>query len=153
MRRDEKQIVDRKEIDTIIDASQVCRLAMAKDNQPYLVPLSFGYDGEALYIHTADAGLKIDYFESNPNVCFEFEHQVQLIPDDNQACKWSFSFESVIGHGTIHELTAPIEKELGLNHIMRHYSNRDWQYNQKAVAKTRIWKIDIDKVTGKRSVG
>lgn len=153
MRRDEKQIRNRTQIDGIIHASQVCRLAMAKDNLPYLVPLSFGYDGKTIYLHTAVAGRKIEYFQSNPNVCFEFEHQVRLVTHDLSPCKWSFSFECVIGHGTISELSDPKEKEYGLEQIMRHYSNRQWQYNEKAVARTRIWKIAIQEITGKRSAG
>ncbi|MGD8833836.1 MAG: pyridoxamine 5'-phosphate oxidase family protein [Desulfobacteraceae bacterium] len=56
MRREDKQITDRKEIDAIIHGSKVCRLAMSKENQPYLVPLSFGYDGKAIYVHTAGTG-------------------------------------------------------------------------------------------------
>ena len=151
MRREEKQITDRKEIDAIIHGSKVCRLAMAKENQPYLVPLSFGYDGKALYVHTAGDGQKIEYIESNPNVCFEFEHQVQLISDDRKACNWSFTFECVIGFGTISELSDPLEKERGLAHIMRHYSNQKWQFNEKAMAKTRLWKIAIHTISGKRS--
>ncbi|MEJ2156277.1 MAG: pyridoxamine 5'-phosphate oxidase family protein [Desulfobacteraceae bacterium] len=152
MRRKEKQITDRKEIDAIIHASLVCRMAMARENKPYLVPLSFGYDGSAIYLHTAAEGHKIDYIEANPNVCVEFEHQVQVLEDDNQACKWSFRFQSVIGFGTIRELVDPSRKEQGLNHIMKHYSHKEWSFNLKAVAKTRVWKIDIHSLQGKRSI-
>jgi len=151
MRRKEKQITEREEIDAIIHASSVCRMAMAHDNQPYIVPLSFGYDGNAIYIHTADTGMKIDMILANPNVCFEFEHQVKIMSDDNKACNWSFSYQSVIGFGTIGELKDPSQKEEGLNHIMRHYDGKEWTFNPKAVAKTRVWKITIDTLHGKRS--
>lgn len=151
MRRKEKQITERKEIDDIINASPVCRMAMAHGNEPYLVPLSFGYDGNAVYIHTAIQGKKIDIIEANPRVCIEFEHKVQVIKDDNQACKWSFSFQSVIGFGTIKELRDTDQKKQGLNHIMRHYTGKEWPFNPKAVEKTRVWKIDIESLCGKCS--
>ena len=151
MRRKEKQITERKEIDAIIHASPVCRMAMAHNNLPYLVPLSFGYDGGAVYIHTAVRGKKIDIIEANPKVCVEFEHEVRIVSDDNQACNWSFAFQSVIGFGTISELQEPAQKEEGLNHIMRHYSNKKWTYNTKALAKAKVWKIDIDSLYGKQS--
>ena len=151
MRRKEKQITERKEIDAVIHASPVCRMAMARDNRPYLVPLSFGYDGRAVYIHTAMEGKKIDFIKANPRVCIEFEDGVRVLPDDNQACKWSFAFQSVIGFGTIRELQDPDQKEEGLDHIMRHYADREWTYNPKAAAKTRVWKIDLDSLHGKRS--
>ena len=151
MRRKEKQITERKEIDAVIHASTVCRMAMARGDQPYVVPLSFGYDGRSVYIHTAAEGKKIDFVEANPSVCLEFEHQIQVISDDNKACNWSFSFQSVIGFGTISELQDAGEKEKGLNHIMRHYSDKQWSYNPKAVAKTRVWKIDFESLDGKKS--
>ena len=93
MRRTEKEISDRPRLDALIRDSLVCRVAMAKDNAPYLVPLSFGYDGTAIYLHTAPAGRKISHFEANPQVCFEFERQVELRRDPVNACKWSFNFE------------------------------------------------------------
>ncbi len=151
MRRKEKQITEREEIDAIIHASPVCRMAMASGNEPYLVPLSFGYDGSAIYIHTAVKGKKIDIIEHNPKVCIEFEHQVQIISDDDKACNWSFAYQSVIGFGTISELQEPSQKEEGLNHIMRHYVDKEWTYKPKALAKTRVWKIDVEMLSGKRS--
>ncbi len=151
MRRKEKQITEKLEIDAIITASQVCRLALARENQPYLVPLSFGYDGKAIYVHTAVEGKKIDYFEANNRVCFEFERGVQLKPDENLACKWSIHFESVIGDGTIDELTEPQAMQYGLNQIMVHYSGKSWTFDPKAMARTRVWKISIASICGKRS--
>ena len=151
MRRNDKEITDRSQLDAIIHGSQVCRLALAKDNTPYLVPLSFGYDGEALYLHTAPDGKKIDYFQANPQVCFEFERNVELRRDPDNACKWSFNFESVIGFGTVHELTVPAQKEHALNEIMRHYSGQTWSFEPGAPAKVRVWKVAITSLTGKRS--
>jgi uncharacterized protein len=151
VRRKEKQITERKEIDAIIHASPVCRMAMARDNQPYLVPLSFGYDGSAVYIHTAAQGKKIDFIQANPRVCIEFEHQVSLIRDDTQACKWSFKFKSVIGFGTISELIDPEQKQQGLDQIMRHYSDKAWTFDPKAVEKTRVWRIELESLCGKGS--
>lgn len=152
MQRPEKQITERKDIDAIIHASEVCRLAMARDNEPYIVPLSFGYDGQALYFHTAASGKKIDFIEANKQVCFEFEHQVKVIADDDLACKWSFSFKSVVGYGTLSEIVDPAQKEQGLAQIMRHYSQKQWAFNEKAVAKTRVWHISIRSLTGKQSM-
>jgi len=125
---------------------------MSRDHQPYLVPLSFGYDGSTIYLHTAVSGKKIDFMEANPNVCFEFEHKVALVANAQTACKWSFSFESVIGEGTVSEVVDTHQKNAGLAQIMRHYSGHHWELNPKAVARTRVWKIDIRSLTGKRSL-
>lgn len=151
MRKKDKEITIREQIDEIIHGSQVCRLALAADDLPYLVPVSFGYDGSAIYLHTALEGKKIQYFESNNRVCFEFERNVRLLRDSNDACKWSFSYESVIGNGTIHELVNTEQKEYGLNQIMLQYSGKQWKFKDAIFSKARVWKISIDSLTGRRS--
>ncbi len=151
MRRHDKEIRTREEIDAIIRAADVCRLAFAHNNEPYLVPVSFGYDGERIFFHTAPNGRKIDFIEANNRVCFEFEADVALARDPEDACAWTFTFQSVIGYGTVRELGSPEEKTHALNQIMRHYSGREWDIPEHRTATTRAWKIDIDEVTGKRS--
>jgi nitroimidazol reductase NimA-like FMN-containing flavoprotein (pyridoxamine 5'-phosphate oxidase superfamily) len=151
MRRSDKEVRSREEIDAIIRSADVCRLAFAADDEPYLVPISFGYDGVALYIHTAKTGRKIDFIERNSKVCFEFESNVKLREDARDACKWTFDFESVIGYGTVTELEALDDKARGLNEIMKHYSGRDWIIEPPHLTTTRVWRITIDSVTGKRS--
>jgi hypothetical protein len=151
MRRTDKEIADRRLMDEIIRDSLVCRVAMAKDNAPYMVPMSFGYDGVAIYLHTAPEGKKIEHFTANLQVCFEFERNVELRRDLQSACKWSFNFESVIGYGTISELAGPAQKEHALDEIMRQYSGRTWPFESASVAKVRVWKIAITAMTGKQS--
>jgi uncharacterized protein len=50
------------------------RLACARDDQPYVVPIHFAYDGEHLYGLTT-AGQKIDWMRSNPRVCLEIDER------------------------------------------------------------------------------
>ncbi len=137
-------------MDEIIHGSLVCRVALAKDNAPYVVPMSFGYDGAMLYLHTAPEGKKIEYFEANPQVCFEFERDVELRRDPKSACKWSFNFESVIGYGTISELVELAQKHRALDEIIRHYSDKKWRFENASAAKVRVWKIVITSMTGKK---
>ncbi len=150
MRRSDKEITSRAEIDAVIRDSDVLRLAFAVDNGPYLVPVSFGYDGAALYFHTAKSGRKIDCIETNNRVCFEMEQNVELVRHPERPCDWTFSFESVIGFGTVHELKSNEDRERGLNAIMEHYSGREWPFDPLEVMGVRVWYIAIESVTGKR---
>ncbi len=144
-----KEIIKREEIDHIIRGSLVCRVGLAADNSPYIVPLSFGYDGKFIYLHTGKEGKKIRYFEDNPSVCFEFERDVKLVTNSSNPCKWTFLYQSVIGFGAICELTAEEEKIYGLNQIMLQYSHKNWEFKDISLTATRIWKISIDSITGK----
>jgi uncharacterized protein len=151
MKRREKEIRSREEIDAVIERSPVCRLAMAVEDEPYVVPLSFGYDGEHVYFHSAGEGRKIDFIERNDRVCFEFESEVEVVEHAENACQWTFFFESVIGYGRVAELVSPEEKERGLGIIMRHYSDRAWSIRAKGLRRTRVWCIAIESLTGKRN--
>lgn len=152
MRRSDKEITNRLEIDRIIRDSDVCRLAFAVKNEPYLVPVSFGYDGEYLFIHTAKSGKKIDCIAANNRVCFEFERNVSLVHHAHEACKWSFAYECVIGFGAIRELTSDEQKIKGLNCIMEHYSGRKWEFGEAETKIVRVWEISISSLSGKRTI-
>jgi nitroimidazol reductase NimA-like FMN-containing flavoprotein (pyridoxamine 5'-phosphate oxidase superfamily) len=151
MRRKDKEIQSKDLIEQVIVKAQVCRLGLCQDNMPYIVPVSFGYDGVSIYFHTATEGMKLDYIAANKKICFELEHDVRVIPDQNEACKWSFSFYSVIGFGRVEEIVDPQRKVYAFNQIMQHYSDREWNFNENLVEKVRLWRISIEQISGKQS--
>ena len=151
MRRKDKEIQDRQLVDEIMSKAPVCRLGLCKDNQPYVVPVNFGYDGQYVFFHTAREGMKIDYMTTNARVCFEIEHEIEILPHPDNACQWGVSFYSVIGFGTVHELTNREDKVLGLEQIMRQYSDQKWRFDERMLEQVRVWSIEVEQITGKRS--
>jgi len=81
MRKKEKEITDKTEIESIILRSSVCRLALSEDNQPYIIPLCFGYEENTLYFHSALEGKKLGILRSNNKVCFEFDSDHRIVED------------------------------------------------------------------------
>jgi nitroimidazol reductase NimA-like FMN-containing flavoprotein (pyridoxamine 5'-phosphate oxidase superfamily) len=53
MRRKDREITDQADIEAILNEATVCRIGLADDEGPYIVPLSFGYENGAVYIHSA----------------------------------------------------------------------------------------------------
>ena len=151
MRKKDKAVANRKTIDGIIQGAEICHLSCCLNDQPYLIPISFGYDGQAIFIHTALAGKKITIFEQNPRVCLSFVSQAALLSNQDLACNWSFDYSSVIAEGEISEITDPELKTSALNHIMSHYSGREWEIPNKALASIRAWKIVLENPMGKTS--
>ena len=49
------------------------------------------------------------------------------------------------------EMTANGQKTTALGRIMRQYSDRDWSFDDRALERVRVWRIEVEKVTGKRS--
>ena len=57
---------------TMLARNNLARLACARDNQPYVVPVRVDLDGEFLYGY-ATLGRKIEWMRTNPLVCLECE--------------------------------------------------------------------------------
>jgi len=151
MRRKEKEIKDVNEIFQVIKKCQVCRLGLSQNDVPYIVPVSFGYDGTTLYFHSAREGKKVDILAVNNKVCFEFEAGVKIIENEAKPCNWSFSYQSVIGFGEVEELSTPEDKLQGLHCIMAQYSDKKWSFEDLPLNGIRVWAIHIDNMTGKQS--
>lgn len=78
----------------IVGRIACCGHGAIGDGRPYLVPLAYGYDGEAVYAHTGP-GRKLDLMRAEPLVTFEVDEAVA--PD-----RW----RSVIAEGTFEEIAA-----------------------------------------------
>ena len=104
MRRNEFEVKDLQEIRAFLQHCQVCRLALCDGGQPYLIPLSYGMHFDktgnltTLYFHSAQEGKKLSFLSANPQVCFEMDDYVQIIPS-TQACGFSMRYASIIGSG------------------------------------------------------
>jgi len=150
MRRKEQEITDRAAIESIIARSAVCRLALSEDGRPYIVPLCFGYEDNALYFHTAREGKKIDILKKNNRVCFEVDCDHELVTNETP-CRWSMKYRSVIGVGKASFIDDPELKGKALDIVMRHYGGRPSGYLAAAMDKMLIIKVEIESVTGKYS--
>ena len=150
MRRSEREIKDREAIDAIIRQCLVCRLGLSDGEEPYIVPLCFGYDGEALYFHSASDGRKIDILRKNSRVCFEFDIP-EGMREAEEGCRWWIKYRSVIGFGTAEIVDDQEDKKKALGIIMAQYSGRKYVFPEDAVARTAVIKVAIARITGKQA--
>lgn len=151
MRRPEKQILDEDLMKTILNEAVICRIAMCKDNVPYVVPMNFAYRDNALYLHAAQKGKKMDILSENPCVCFEMEYKTEVTPAPT-SCGWSMKYYSIIGRGTASFVTAGEDKTRALNLLMEKYpGENDLCYEDAILNKVAIIRIDISEMTGKSS--
>lgn len=147
---DEKYIHDYKDMKAIISRCSVCRLGMAHHEVPYIVPLCFGFDGDAIYFHTGLSGRSIIYLKANPNVCCEFDNIIKAITNTNQLT-WDMSYAIVIANGYACELTEKSLKLYGIKQIIDNYSNNILDVFAKYIKTVRVWKVNITSMSGKYS--
>jgi nitroimidazol reductase NimA-like FMN-containing flavoprotein (pyridoxamine 5'-phosphate oxidase superfamily) len=150
MRRKQNEIKDKGVIENILSKSEVCRIAIMDGDKPYIVPLNYGYYNNAIYVHSAPLGKKIDLLKINNKVCFEIEYLAEIIKRE-LPCDWGTKYRSVIGYGTVEIITDFDEKKKGLDIIMAHYGKPDNNvYKEKEVDFIVILKINIEEITGKQ---
>lgn len=151
MRRPEKQISDKRMLETILNEAIICRIGLCKDNIPYVVPMSFVYYDNALYLHAAKAGKKMEMISENPLVCFEMEYGAEVIPAAT-SCGWSMKYYSIIGQGNAFLIMDEEDKTRALNLLMEKYAGeKKPSYSDDILGKVAIIRIDITEMTGKKS--
>jgi nitroimidazol reductase NimA-like FMN-containing flavoprotein (pyridoxamine 5'-phosphate oxidase superfamily) len=150
MRRHEREITDKKEIEAIIHRALVCRLAMVDGDTPYVVPLCFGYADRTLFFHSAAEGKKLEILKKNNRVCFEFDID-QSLKTNAKPCSWSMIYKCVIGYGNAYILTDLESMHNAFDIIMDNYSNQSFEYSNAAIEKTVAIKVEIEHMTGKQS--
>lgn len=150
MRRQDKEITDINEIESIIRQSSVCRLAVCDGETPYIIPLCFGFDGKGLYFHSATEGYKLGLIRRNPKVCFEFDTDVELMKNEKN-CSVGMRYHSVIGRGTAVIVDDADEIKAGLDAIVHQYGGQPSAYPEDILQKVTVIRVDIESITGKKS--
>ena len=150
MRRKEKEITDTREMEAILRRAAVCHLAMVDDGEPYVVPMNFGYEGGALYFHSAPAGRKIGILRKNPTVSFSIVGEAEVAPAES-ACGWSTRYRSVTGCGKAVIVDDVEGKREGLSVLMSQYSEREYDLSGADLDGMVVIRVDIEEMKGKES--
>ncbi len=152
MRRQDREIGERARIDDIIGQCPVCHLGVISQGEPYVVPLSFGYDGTAVVLHMAREGRKLEALRKADRVCLQWDLPGALVTAAS-ACGWGTRYESVIAWGKPQILADPGEKRAGLDLIMAHYAGpgpaTHWVYDDATLARTVVVRIVLEDARGK----
>jgi nitroimidazol reductase NimA-like FMN-containing flavoprotein (pyridoxamine 5'-phosphate oxidase superfamily) len=151
MRKKDREIKDREEIEEILYSNKVCRIALSDDDKPYIIPMNYGYKGNKIFLHSAVEGKKIDIIKKNNKVCFEITDSVEELPAE-KACDFSTKYRCVIGFGII-KIVDDLDREKEALQILmkQHTGENDWQFPDEIVVKTTILEIEIESITGKKS--
>lgn len=148
MRRKDREIASREELEIILKSSRLMTLALSGAEGPYAVPLNYGYAEGKLYCHSAMEGRKISMIGEDPRVAFSVVAEAHIIPGE-KACGFTTDFCSVTGFGVARVLTDDGERERGLNVLMRGHGGPEGPYLPEVMKKTAVIEIEITAMTGK----
>jgi nitroimidazol reductase NimA-like FMN-containing flavoprotein (pyridoxamine 5'-phosphate oxidase superfamily) len=147
MRRKDRAI-SQQEAMAVLQKAEYGILSVASlDGEPYGVPLNYCFINDAIYFHCASEGRKVDILARNNSVSFCAIGNTEVLPE-----KFGIKYESVIISGKAEEVTES-EKQSALEGIVKKYSSpffhEGLEYIKTHIAKTKIYKIVIQSITGK----
>ena len=142
----------KEEIVDVIQRCQWCHVAMAdRDNQPYVIPMNFGFSEDVIYIHGSQKGKKTNILRQFPKVCINFstDHLLRY-QNEEVACSWSMKYRSVLCYGQAEFITDPDEKIKALNIIMHHYANREFRFNPPSIREVNVIRVRVERYEGRK---
>ena len=152
MTKRELQITDEAQILNILNTAKVLHLGLAVDNEPYVVPMNYGYTMEegklVLYLHSALRGKKLDMMRANPKVFFEMD--CDWIPfEGEKPCQYGLGYSSVMGCGTAQIVEDVEEKMKAMTALMKTQTGKDFTFNDRLVSIVAVIRIDVQEYTAK----
>ena len=149
----ELEVTDISEIKEILDKSMIVHIGMVDGDEPYVVPMNYGYTLEegvlCLYLHGATVGRKIDIIKANPKVFFEMECDVTPF-EGKVACQYGTTYASVMGMGKAEILEMSQDKIDGLVKFMKTQTGKDFTFDERMVSIVSVIKITATDFTAKK---
>lgn len=153
MRKQEREITDKNELNKILCQGKYAVISMCRDNEPYIVTLSYGYDStqNVLYFHTGLKGLKIDFLKYNPCVCATIIDDLGYIQNE---C--GHEYRSVVLYGKMSFIDGLEEKIHGLDVILNHLEENPSVIKERVIKSAEMYnniavlRLDITDISGKK---
>lgn len=141
--------LNKDQINNLLSSQVIGRLACSDGKQPYIVPVTYAYDGTFIYGQTNE-GNKLKIVRKNPKVCFEADRMTDMR-----------NWQSVLVYGKFEELKgkeATAAREFLFNRIfplMTSSTIHTYGHEEEGTlengnrVKQVLYRIRIEKMTGR----
>ncbi|MBY9019709.1 MAG: pyridoxamine 5'-phosphate oxidase family protein [Candidatus Lokiarchaeota archaeon] len=154
MQKKEREILDRRIISEILKNGKFSTISMCRNDEPYIVTLSYGFDEilNCLYFHSAQKGLKLEFLKENKKVCGTILEDLGYVKGD---C--SHKYRSIVYWGDMTIVENVDEKIYGFDVILKHLEDNPTKLakrffkSEETYNNTCMLKLDINLITGKAS--
>jgi nitroimidazol reductase NimA-like FMN-containing flavoprotein (pyridoxamine 5'-phosphate oxidase superfamily) len=143
------EVMGTEECTAVLTSSRIGRLACVKDNQPYVVPITFVIEGTFLYSFSM-IGRKVEWMRQNPKVCVQ-------VDEFGKSREW----RSVVVYGTFEELPDRIgrkkERDRAWSLLSKHANWWEPGGLKPIPAQSGnhsshlFYRISVDRVTGRQA--
>jgi nitroimidazol reductase NimA-like FMN-containing flavoprotein (pyridoxamine 5'-phosphate oxidase superfamily) len=137
------------QIRNVLSSQVLGRLACSDGDQPYIVPVTYSYDGEYIYGQTNE-GEKLSILRKNPHVCFEADMMTDMA-----------NWQCVLVFGEFEELEEEAAKEarevlfkriyslMTSSTIHAHEHEQTGKTDDSNRVKNIMYRISINKLSGR----
>jgi nitroimidazol reductase NimA-like FMN-containing flavoprotein (pyridoxamine 5'-phosphate oxidase superfamily) len=156
VREAQRAAYDRDAVNQILDEAFLCHIGFVADGQPYVIPTSYGRDGNVLYIHGSAASRMLRKLDQCVPLCITVTLLDGLVLA-RSVFNHSMNYRSVVILGTATLVDDPAEKIAALRALSEHILPRRWddsrQPNEKELKATSVLRIPIEEFSAKVRVG
>ena len=152
VREPDRAVYDRAAAYQILDEGFICHVGFALDGQPYVIPTSYGRNGDDLYIHGSAASRMLRNLDSGIPVCVTVTLLDGLVLA-RSIFNHSMNYRSVVILGTATAVKDPAEKLEVLRLLSEHILPGRWdesrQPNEKELKATTALRLPITEFSAK----
>jgi nitroimidazol reductase NimA-like FMN-containing flavoprotein (pyridoxamine 5'-phosphate oxidase superfamily) len=136
--------LNRVDCAALLSAGKYGRLGLSLNDLPYVIPISYVYFDNKIYLHSRGGGRKIDLVSKNPSVCFQID---QL----DEKC-WS----SVVAYGKA-RLSSDVEAKRRMFDVfiqkgLGGHGGKKFDRDELENMEMTIWEIEVEEMTGREGI-
>ena len=145
-------MTDPEQIRHILDSGKVLHLGLSVNDEPYVVPMNYGYaweDGKlVVYLHSAVRGKKLEMVQTNPKVFFSID--CDRMPFEGRVpCQYGMVYSSIMGRGVASIVEDVEEKKQAMTLLMKTQTGKDFTFEDRLVTIVTVIRIDVSEYTAK----
>jgi len=156
VREPQRAVYDRDAVNQILDEAFLCHVGFVVDGQPFVIPTSYGRDGDVLYIHGSAASRMLRNLDRGIPVCITVTLLDGLVLA-RSVFNHSMNYRSVVILGSATLVDDPKEKLAALRALSEHIIPHRWddarQPNEKELKATSVLRFPINEFSAKVRVG
>jgi len=156
VREPDRGVYDREVVYHILDEGFLCHVGFSVDNQPYVIPTSYGRKDAHLFIHGSAASRMLRQMKDGVSVCITVTLLDGLVLA-RSVFNHSMNYRSVVILGKATPVDEPEEKLAALRVLSEHIIPGRWddvrQPNERELKATSVLRVPIEEFSAKVRTG
>jgi hypothetical protein len=152
VREPDRGVYDRGVVNEILDEGFICHVGFSVEGQPFVIPTSYGRDGDVLYIHGSAASRMLRRASEGIAVCVTVTILEGLVLA-RSIFNHSMNYRSVVVLGTATAVEDREEKVKALHLLSEHIIPGRWaevrQPNERELKATTVLRVPIKEFSAK----